>query len=398
MADDKKDDLKARLGLKKKGAAVAVPGPVVEGLPPIEPEKPAGPPKPSKESIDAAKKAADAIARQAGPAIEEFGVGRPDKTPLPASLPAAATGGEPRVEYVHVQAEPSPEQERKRILILAGSVLAAGLIAFFFGRSCSGSAVKAELKENITHELKDKQALFKAKEPVFQRIATLEDKLESVNKLVASVTKDKKDPMTLEKPLEELFGELERYANDNVYLAPEDVLGTAVYDPGLMRHLVDYAVRTQIAHGQIVGAVRESKSLKTVSDAPPPEVTTRVLVVETEDRDVPNVGKIPVGKGRWVARPGHPVKSQVTLPDGRVVDDWNQVDVLAVGDNKPMQVKTTQLVQVDLGQFFQEQAMMQKLLAVTRMAKIASDLLPIVRGLDPKPVLDMVNAAPATGL
>lgn len=396
MADEKKDDLKARLGLKKKGAS---PQAQVEGLPPIEPEKPAGPPKPSQESIDAAKKAAESLARQAGPAIEEFGTGRPDKTPLPASLPGGTGApGEVRVEYVTVEPEANPALERKRIFILGGSVLAAAIVAFIFGRSCAGSAVKAETKENITRELKDKQDFFAKKEPTFRRMQQLEDKLEQVDKLVKQVTKDKKDPMSLQKPLDELFNEIDRYVADNVFVATADVLGTAVYDAPLMGRLVDYAAHSQIVHGQIAAAAKEAKALKTLSDAPPPEVPTRVLVVQTEERDVPNLGKIPVGKGLWVARSGHPVKTQVTQIDGKIVEEWNQVDVLPVGATAPIQVKTTQIVQVDLTQFFQEQSMMQKLLALTRQAKIASDLLPIVRTLDPKPVLDLVNAAPAQGL
>lgn len=395
MADDKKDDLKARLGLKKKGAATAVPGPVVEGLPPIEPEKPAGPPKPSAESIDAARKAAEAVAAQSGPAIEEFGVGRPDKTPLPAALPTGA--GEVRTEYVQVAAEPSPEAERKRLLILLGAVLAAGLLAFFMGRSCSGSGAKAEAKENITRELKDKQQFFAKKDPTFRRIAALADKLEATNKAVKQLAKDK-NPLAIEKPLDEAFGELERFVNDNVYIAPEDVLGTTVYDATLMRHLVDYAVRTRVAFGEIVAAVKESKGLKSLGAAPPTELATRWMVVQVEDRDVPELGKIPVGKGLWVARPGHPEKTETPTPDGKVIEEWNQVDVLPVGGTAPIQVKTSQVVQVDLGQFFQEQAMLQKVLALTRMAKLADDLEPVVRSLDPKPILDLVNAAPATGL
>lgn len=390
--DGKKVDLKARLGLKKKAA----PAPVVsglEGLPPIEPEKPKGPPKPTAADIEAARKAAESVAREAGPAIEDFNTGLPQRTPLPAPLPG---GVEPRVEYVMV--ETPPEVERRRVLIFAGSVLAAFLLAFFVGRSCAGSGAKVEARENVTRELAEKQKLFAGKEPMFRRIDGLETRLEQAASLVRTVTKDKKDPMALQQPLDELFGELERYANDNVFLAPEEVLGTAVYDGALMRHLVDYALRTQIVHAEIAAAVKESKALKTVGDAPPPEVTTRVLVVQTEERDVPGVGKIPVGKGLWVAKPGRPVKTMVTGLDGKETEEWNQVDVVPVGATAPITVKTTQLVQVDLGQFFQEQALMQKLLAVTRMAKIASDLLPLVRSLDPKPVLDLVNAAPAQGL
>lgn len=393
--DGKKVDLKARLGLKKKAA----PAPVVsglEGLPPIEPEKPKGPPKPSAADIEAARKAAESVAREAGPAIEDFNTGLPQKTPLPAALPGGAVAGEARIVYV--PAETPPEVERRRIFILFGAVLAAFLLAFFVGRSCAGSGVKAELRENITRELAEKQKLFASKEPLFRRIDTLETRLEQAANLVRTVTKDKKDPMTLQQPLDELFGELERYATDNVFLSPEEVLGTSVYDGALMRHLVDYALRTQVVHADVAAAVKESKALKTVGDAPPPEVTTRVLVVQTEDRDVPGIGKIPVGKGLWVAKPGRPVKTMVTGPDGKEVEEWTQVDVMPVGATTPITVKTTQLVQVDLGQFFQEQALMQKLLAVTRMAKIASDLLPLVRSIDPKPVLELVNAAPAQGL
>jgi len=395
LADgDKKDDLKARLGIKKKLGAAAVPGPVVEGLPPIEPEKPAGPPKPSKEDIDAAKKAADALARQAGPAIEEFGIGAPQKTPLPGPLPTGAA----RVEYVQVPAEPDPAEQKKRLAILLGTVVIAALAAFLMGRSCSGSAAKAEQKANITNELKLKQELFAKKQPIFDRMKNLESAVSSIVGRIKETTKQKGDIMALQEPMDAVFGDMDRFVADNIYVAPEEVLGSAVYDAGLMRHLVDYAVKTEQVHSEVAGAVKEWKQLKLLSSAAPPENATRWMVVQTEERDVPNLGKIPVGKGSWLAKPGRPVKTTTTNADGTPLDEWNQTDVYLVGGTKPITVKTTQVVQVDQSQFFQEQSQLQKVLAVTRMTKILTDLLPELRSLDPASVVQLVNAAPAEGL
>ncbi len=388
-------DLKSRLGLKTQAAAAPAPAPVTSGaqLPP-PPAGPVLPPPPSPkvegptaETIEEARRRAEELAAAAGPAAEEFSIGgAPDRTPVPA------VGGGVQVEYVDVGAkELSPEVRKKNRMVLIGAVVVAALVAFFLGRALSSSDALNALKENMILEAKEKLRTFETYQPAFAQMSQLTADLKAFNDEAAAVEAGKKEMVELEEPLGVLVGKVKAFVDAKAYVDPALVVGGQVYNGEVVASVLNFALRTQAAYQQASSLLEEAQTLVAMWRPVPEEAQKRLVLADVEDHQHPEFGAVPFGKGRLVKNVGAPAKIDLTSPDGRVVGSEFQQMVLLEGEKEPIQVKTSQVVQTDLGPFFTENLNATKSVSLGRLAELTGRLQKMLEACNPGPVENTIQ-------
>lgn len=404
MADapnDPKADLKARLARKATSAAPVAAQPIVPGAPPPEPEKPKAPPKPTQATIDDARRRAAEADQAAGPSVESFSVMGPERTPLPAALP---TG--PRVEYVEVKgSEELPEAAKKRRTVLIIAVLGAAVVAFFLGRTVAGSSALSGLKESILLEAKDKAKLFEDKKPTFALIEGLKQQLVSVDKVMQGFDPKTGDITTLEKPFADLIGAMAKFAgNKQAALDPAEIMGERIYNASLMKEVIAYAYATQTFQNDVANAVGEAQELLRANPVPPPDRQKLSVIAEPDTFDVEGLGPVPLSKGTIVLQPGPPSPVQLKDATGAPLKDaagnamvefYQKVKV--EGREEAVQIKTSQLVVVDMAPFWNNLGQTSKRAVLTRLAAVTSKLLDQVKKLDPKAVIAAIEKVGTAG-
>jgi hypothetical protein len=385
-AKDQKMDLKTRLALKSKAAAAPPPSPVIPNavLPPPPPKPPEAP---TAESIEAARRRAAEADRDAGPAVEQFTIGAPDKTPLPAKLPQ-----EPQIRYVEVPAAAaSDDDKRKRRNAMIGAALGAGIVFFFVGQMVAGMSASSEQRESVLREAQEKAELLKDKQATFDAISTLRLELEKVDIAVRGLDKDGGDITTLEKEFAALIGAMGKFAESKVTVIDPDVaMGEKLVNSDLMKEVLGLAYATKIFHGQVVAALEEAKALFSANPVPPPSQQSMLLISEPDEREVEGVGKVPLSKGTIVIQPGPPQATEGKDGSGNTVTEYLQ-KVKVEGREEPVLIKTTQLVQLDLQPFYANVAKNSKKAVLGRLAVIANRLLEQSKALDPKAVRTKVE-------
>lgn len=379
-------DLKARLGLTRKRAAP--PAPPAKKPEPPEPAAPPKPAQPSAESIAEARARAAKALEEAGPAMEDFSVVGHEKTPLPAELPK---GGEARVEYVSVGADATyPGMAKKQRLMMIALAVGVGVVAYLLGGMMSGASLQNEIRDSYIREAKEKQDLFKANEDTVAAIVALKEKLRDTSKAIREVTDDPKaDPSKLEKTFDGLLPELAGFVKAKAFIDPSTVMGKTMYNGELMRDVVDLAVRTELLYTAVSDGLDEIRSLLRMS-APPPQ-TTRSLLVVPGEREVPEMGKLPVANGLWIADSGPPQQIALVDQNGKEVGQEWQLKVLVADEEDPRQVATSQVMQLDLERIYKERTEFAKRLSYERLAEIVDKLDKLAGGVRPDKVIERVN-------
>lgn len=380
MADapnEPKADLKSRLGLKSRAAPSAAP--IVPGAPPPEPPKPKVE-KPTAATIDEARRHAAEAEKAAGPAIEQFQFGAPEKTPLPSALP---TG--PRVEYVEVKgSEELPEAAKKRRLQLILACVFAALGAFIIGRMMGSSSVRSAMNDSAVLEAEEKKKLFESKKVTFENIAAMKAALEKVDTQVRLLDPEKGDITTLEKDFTELIIAMGKFAgNKQSSIEPSEVLSGQIYNGELMKVMVGFAYQTRSFQDAVAAGVEEAKSLFLVNPVPPPDRQKLLAIAEPDQLEAEGLGKVPLSKGTIVIQAGRPEAVVTKDATGADVTEFYQVAKVE-GREKPVQIKTTQMVQVDMAPFWDKQAKGSKRTMLARLATISAQLLDQAKKIDTK--------------
>lgn len=386
MADapnDPKLDLKSRLGLKSRAAAPVAP--IVPGAPPPEPDKPKGP---TKETIEEARRRAAEAEKAAGPAVEQFQFAAPDHTPLPAALPSG-----PRVEYVEVKgSEELPGAAKKRRNLLIGVAVGAILVGLVIGRMMGASSARSAFNESVLLEAQAKQKLFDDKQGTFEAIAVLRAQLEKVDAAVRLLDPKEGDITTLEKDFADLLGLMAKFSNNKQSsLDPAEVMGTSMVNGELMKDLVTYAYATRNFQDAVSDAVEEAQTLFQSNPVPPPDQQKLFVLGEPDTMDVEGIGKVPFTKGTLVVQSGPAQPIQTKDAAGNPVTEYLQ-RVRVEGREDPVQIKTTQFVQVDMAPFWDRAGKNSKKTVLARLAVIASRLHDMSKKLDPKPVKAAIQA------
>ncbi len=382
MADSPKEpkaDLKSRLGLKSRSAAPPA-APIVPGAPPPEPPKPKVE-KPTAETIEEARRKAAEAEKEAGPAIEQFQLAAPEQTPLPSALPAA-----PRVEYVEIKAEETPETIKKRRMMLIIVGVSAALIFFVIGRMMGSSSARSDLNESVLLEAQEKQKLLEGKQVTFDQIAVIRAQLDKIDSAVRLLDPEQGDITTLEKDFADLVEVMVKFANNKQSsLDPIEVIGNNVVNGDLMRELALFSFQTKSFHEAVSAAVDEAQAMLAANPIPPPDRQKLLAIAEPDALEVEGLGKVPLSKGTLVVQAGRPEGIQTRDAAGNPVTEFYQ-KVRVEGREEPVQIKTTQMVQVDMAPWWDKTAKQTKRTVLTRLAMIAAGLHEQVKKLDPKPV------------
>ncbi len=380
MADapnEPKADLKSRLGLKSRAAPPAAP--IVPGAPPPEPPKPKVE-KPTAATIEEARRHAAEAEKDAGPAMEQFQFGAPEKTPLPSALPSG-----PRIEYVEVKgSEELPEAAKKRRLQLILACVFAALGAFFVGRMMGSSSERSSRVDSAIREAEEKKGLFATKKVTFDNIAAMKAALEKVDTQVRLLDPETGDITTLEKDFTELIIAMGKFAaNKQSSIDPAEVMSGTLVNGDLMKVLVSFAYQTRSFQDAVAAGVEEAKSLFLVNPVPPPDRQKLLAISEPDELEAEGLGKVPLSKGTIVIQAGRPEAVATKDAAGNDVTEFYQVAKVE-GREKPVQIKTTQMVQVDMAPFWDKQAKSSKRTMLARLATISAQLLEQAKKVDPK--------------
>lgn len=374
----RKPDLKSRLGLKSRSSLPPA-RPIVPGAPPPEPVKPKVE-KPTEESIAEARRRAAEAEAAAGPAVEQFQIAAPEHTPLPAPIPAA-----PRIEYVEVKGSeelPDAARKRRRMLIMVG--VGAGLVAFVVGNMMGRSSVRSSINDSVMLEAQEKRALFDEKQGTFEKIAVVKAALERIEQSIRLLDPEQGDITTLEKEFADLIGAMSDFANHKqASLDPDEVLGSNVVNGALMKELAAFAFKTKSFHMSVKAAVEEAQAM--FAAMPSPANNELYAVSEPGKIEVPGLGEIPISKGTLLVNWGAPEAVQTRDSSGSPVTEYYQ-KVLLHGRDKPLQINTKQMVQVDMGPRLAKATKDTKRKILTRLAEIAATLLEQVNEIDVKEV------------
>lgn len=381
MADspnDTKADLKSRLGLKSRSAAPPA-APIVPGAPPPEPDKPK---KPTQATIDEAKRRAAEAEKEAGPAVEAFQFGAPERTPLPSTLPSG-----PRVEYIEVKgSEELPEAAKKRRLTLIMAVVAAALAAFVIGRMLGGQSARSAFNESIRLEAQSKAEFLDSKKATYEAISALRAQLEKVDGAVRQLDPEKGDVTTLEKDFADLLGAMAKFANNKQSaIDPGEAIGTSMLNGELVKDLAAFAYQTQDFQRAVNAAVEEAQTLLQANPVRTPDEQKLYAIVEPDTMDVEDVGKVPYSKGSIVVRAGKAEPVQGRDAAGNPTTDYYQ-KVMVEGRTEPVQIKTTQFVQLDMKPFWDKAGNQTKRMVLGRLAELASRLYEQSKKIDVKPL------------
>jgi len=382
--NEPKADLKSRLGLKSRAASPPA-APLVPGAPPPEPDKPKVE-KPTAATIDEARRHAAEADKAAGPAIENFQFGAPERTPLPSALPSA-----PRVEYVEVKgSEELPEAAKKRRMVLIAAVVVAALVAFVIGRMMGGQSARSDFNASVLLEAQEKQKLIDSKQATFDGIAVIKAQLEKVDFAVRALDPEKGDITTLEKDFADLIGVMDKFANNKQSsLDPAEVLGGNIINGELMKQLATFAFQTRTFHNNVANANEEAMALLAVSPVRAPEDQKLFAIAEPDEMDVEGIGKVPFSKGTIVVQSGPAFQNRDTA--GNPVAEFYQ-NVKVEGRDKPVMIKTTQFVQLDMTPFWDKAGKVTKRNVLMRLATISNALFEEVKKIDPKPVKAAIQA------
>jgi len=384
--NEPKADLKSRLGLKSRAASPPA-APIVPGAPPPEPDKPKVE-KPTAATIDEARRHAAEAEKAAGPAIENFQFGAPERTPLPSALPER-----PRIEYIEVKgSEELPEAAKKRRTVLIVAVVAAALVAFVIGRMMGGQSARSDFNASVLLEAQEKQKLLDSKQATFESIAVIKAQLEKVDFAVRALDPEKGDITTLEKDFADLIGVMGKFsANKQSSLDPAEVLGGSVINGELMKQLASFAFQTRAFHNNVTSAQEEAMALLAVSPVRPSEDQKLFAIAEPDTMDVEGLGPVPYSKATLVVQSGRAEAVQTRDAAGNPITEFYQ-KVKVEGRADPVQIKTTQFVQVDMAPFWEKAGKATKKNVLMRLAIISSELLEEVKKIDVKTVKASIQA------
>lgn len=286
MADGT-DDLKAKLGLKKRRKKV-------------EEEKAAAAAKAEADAaaakvaakeqrasdIASARARAAAADAEAGPAAEEFGFMGAESTPVPERYEGP--------QYVVVEgSEEMAGDARKRLVTLIATAAATFVVAFLMG-SMAGSASS----ESETLDLYAKQAGAKLKgiaekqdksgAKVIDRLAEMKTQLDTVHVQIRAIVEKKGGPNdgdweALSPKLNKTVEAMVAYKKDGVFIDP-DSLTNELFALG---PVANFAVRTRLLYDKVSSAIAEAKAISEVATAAPnPEQAIRFVYTEVSEREV----------------------------------------------------------------------------------------------------------------
>jgi hypothetical protein len=355
--------------------------PIVPGAPPPEPVKPKIQ-QPTEQTIEEARRRSAEAEQAAGPAVERFQLTAPDHTPEPGPLPSG-----PRIEYVEIKGSeelPDAVRKRRRLLIMVG--VGVGLVALIVGNVMGRSSVRSSLNESVLLEAKEKRALLDAKQPTFESIAVIRSELEKIDTAVRLLDPEEGDITALEEDFADLVAVMKTFAdNKQSSLELEEVIGSNVVNGELMRRLASFAFETKSFHMAVDSAVEEAMAMFKSNMPPPPDRQKLLVVAEPDALEVEGLGKVPLSKGTLVVIPGRPEAIQTKDASGQPITEFYQ-KVKLEGRDTPIQIKTTQMVQVDMAPWWEKSSTATKRTILTRLAGIAANLYDQVKKLDVKPI------------
>ncbi len=285
---DKSDDLKARLGLKKRRKKKEE----EEEAARAQAEADAAAAKAAERanrdaSIADARSRSAAADAAAGPAAEDFGFMRAEKTPVPERYDGP--------QYVVVEgSEEMAGQAKQRLLVIIGTAVVTFLIAFFMGQMSGAASTESE-----TIDLYSKQAAAKLKgiseaqdstgnAKILERIDGLKAQFEAVHSQIGAVLGQKGgasdgDWTRLQPKLEKVVAEMGRYKDDKVFIDPLSMTNELF----TLGPVANFAVRTRQLYDKVSSAFSEAQSIaKVAAAAPDADKMVRLVVTEVSDREV----------------------------------------------------------------------------------------------------------------
>ena len=359
-----KHDLKARLGLKGRAASAPAPVPLMSGgvqLPPPDPEPVKADPKRSDATIP--------------PRNEN------DNTPMPAALPGVERV---RVEYINISdGESRVASQKTQRLVLVGSILVVGAIAFFLGRGMAGSAASGESVEARKTEIAEKKKFIEASKPLYERMTGLRDDLEKAVLAIAKADADKTDVLepAVVAQIDDAIGKVAKYVGDKVALDPAAAVGKSAINGEVAAQVVAFAVKTREILVQAQAVLDEAKAMAPLWIAPSENAAKRNIMIEPTELAYKGTN-IPVSKGTMIAEPGPPQPVPVKDAAGLVTGTEFHQMVLLEGAKDPVEVKSTQVAIVDLGPLFTANAKGFKRHSFGRLALSFAALHDALKALD----------------
>jgi hypothetical protein len=424
LADDKGEDrkpavsaaeLKARLGLSSAPGG----GNVQQSAAQAAREATLAAAALEDEIASARRRAAQALAA-AGPPAEDFSVLGEHRTPPPARLDRLTP------------AEIGRGQRFSASITWSVLVLAAGVGSYFLGHALGTQSVDRQIHDLYIDEAKAKLGFFEGEkapggELLLDRIEAIKT---SIEETMAAVDKAEAgggdDALAAAEPkLLELIPKLIQYRDDKVYFSAEKMLGELVYNYDVIAEALKYASSTERLYVQVVDGLEEMQVLSRL--ARPAGNTVRVLVampgtsqkrltswslvrdgkpVElTEckaDAECPagyackapacEASGYPVASGQLATEVGDPTLVTVTDPDGKNPTQSWEARVSLAGTAEPVQVKTSQIVGIDLAPVFADHAVQVRRMRLGRLATIVRSLHGAFQSIHFKPVREKLLA------
>lgn len=362
-------DLKARLGLKKKSVAPMAPlAPTPEPEPAPVAASPPEPAKPSAASVEEARQRAAQASAEAGPAVEDFSVIGQEATPLPAALP----GG---VQYVSVGADETyPGKDKKQRTMLIALTVVVGAVGFFIGYLLSGASLQSAVHERVVREANTKLEMLESHKSIHARIAELKAALATAIAAVDAAPAGDEGGKVVETQLATLLPLFKSFEEDNVYIEPTAVLGDVVYNGALARELVAYALATEKLHEGVGDALSELQTYLPLTV--PPGGAKRLVLVKPLNKPHPEQEgvEVPFSEGAFILETSPP--GEVTLmADGREVGKEWQI-MVRTGDSEEdkQQVRTTQVMDLDVGPLVEGQSKRLRAVVVGRFVTLIKSL------------------------
>lgn len=284
---DSTDDLKARLGLKKrrKKAEEEAADAAAKAIADAAAAKAAAKQQ-AASNIAQAKASAAAADAEAGPAVEDFGFMGQESTPVPERFEGP--------QYVVVEgSEEMAGQAKQRLLMVVGAAVVSGLVFFFMGNMMGSASRETETVDLYANMAGAKMATIqeaqvKTGDKVLDRIDQLKAAFNEVHTKIGKVVSKKGGPSDadwelLQPQLGKVIEEMGKFKADKVFIDPIK-LSAEVFTIG---PVANFAMRTQQLYDKVASGFSEAQSIAKVATAlPAAEHLTRLVVTEVADREV----------------------------------------------------------------------------------------------------------------
>lgn len=385
----KSSDLKARLGIKNRrrppagaseqGSSQGAAGSGQTGAEATT----SGEAEPSADEVEEARRRAEEASAEAGPSAEDFSVVGQDRTPPPGPMPGAEEGASGEGGGVG----------RLRFGPVIVTIVVVGLVAAFLGqilgRALSERQQLSAYRDLVADKLEYvENAKVATGEPVLERIEAMKKKLEETVATIDELERKGGDPLSIEDDLQKLVKALERYEKQNVYVKPGEYMRDllVLYQDDVLLDGLDFVMKTRRLYERISAARSEAANLAEIGQAKGASKTRTFLVREGKRMYDEADEKIPIGEAAWIQDTGKPAEVEIVNErTGETRKQWQQM-VVPDGEDEPVQVPTSQVVQLDLSPIYDKHNDAIRALMVERLTTLTRNLHQLAKGVKWEPL------------